>query len=465
MFLNKALLTGLVVLFCIPFSAGGQEFLTRGRLKKENAELRSKMDSLMIELQDLQKQKALEDSLRILEQERQREKPELTFIVPEEATDSLLDLWYVQKQMESFPQVPDLDMDSLRFTSNVPDSVLEERLLKMNSFISLPFNETVKNYMVLYSEKMKTRMGNILAVSSYYMPVFEEALDRYGLPQELKIMAIIESALNPVAVSRAGAKGMWQFMMKTGKSYGLRINSFVDERLDVTKAADAAARYLRDLYKIFGDWCITISAYNCGPGNVNKAIKRAGGRRDFWSIYPYLPRETRGYMPAFVGAMYAMTYYKEYGLAPAPMQMPAHTDTFEIHRNLHFDQISEVIGIPVEELKNLNPQYIRDVIPGNEASYILTLPYTYTNAFLSRQDSLYTHKASELLPQDVNKDIKESVSEDRVAYKVKSGDYLGRIASRYGVTVKQIQQWNGLKGTNLRIGQVLYIYRNGAKPK
>lgn len=450
-------------MLCFTQASFGQELKTRGKLLKENAELRFQIDSLMLVLQDFQELRAFKDSVITMSVEDFIEtEPQRVGYSPAE-TDSLLDLWYVHKQLESLMEVPEYDMDSVTFSSDVPDSVLIQRLKSMNSFISLPFNETVKNYIVLYSEKMPTKMGHVMGLSSYYMPIFEETFNRYGLPEELKVMAVIESALNPTATSRAGAKGIWQFMHNTGKNYGLKINSFVDERMDVMKSVDAAARYLRDSYKVFGDWCLAIASYNCGPGNVNKAIKRAGGKQDFWSVYPYLPRETRGYLPAFVGALYAMTYYKEYGIVPDPVQMPAHTDTFEIHKNLHFDQISEVIGIPMDELKNLNPQYTHDIIPGNEGTYLLTLPYTYTNAFIEREDSIYTHKSEQLFSQSVVKDISESTSQDRIAYKVKSGDYLGRIASRYGVTVKQIQQWNGLKGTNLRIGQTLYIYRKGTK--
>ena len=459
----------LALALCFLQSAGGQELRTRSRLIKENAELRSRVDSLIREIEAYRLEKFVADSLAaemLLMLEEMEEMDGVDEPVEEyspEMTDSLLSLWYVHRQMEVNKELTEYDMDSVRFTSDVPEAVLIERLEKMNSFITLPFNETVKNYMVLYSEKMPTKMGHILGLSTYYLPIFEDIFNRYGLPSELKAMAIIESALNPTAVSRAGAKGMWQFMYNTARTYGLRINSYVDERLDVEKAADAAARYLLDSYNIFGDWCLAISAYNCGAGNVNKAIRRAGGNKDFWSIYPYLPKETRGYMPAFVGALYAMTYYKEYGIVPEPVQMPAHTDTFEIRRNLHFSQISEVIGIPNEDLQNLNPQYIHDLIPGNEAPYILKLPYNYTNAFLDNQDSLYTHKTAEMAGIKVleGPSIPDSGNQERIAYKVKSGDYLGRIASRYGVTVKQLQQWNNLRGTNLRVGQTLYIYRSG----
>ena len=462
----KTILAALLLLI-IAQTASAQELKTRGKLLKENAELRSRVDSLIRELEAFRLEQATADSLaaemlRMLEQTVDEvEEPSEEY--SPEMTDSLLSLWYIHRQLEATRELTEYDMDSVRFTSDVPDSVFIQRLEKMNSFITLPFNETVKNYMVLYSEKNPAKMSRILGLSTYYMPIFEDIFNRYGLPQELKALAIVESSLTPTAVSRAGAKGMWQFMYNTAKTYGLRIDSYVDERLDVEKAADAAARYLRDAYNIFGDWCLAISSYNCGAGNVNKAIKRAG-KNDFWSIYPYLPRETRGYMPAFVGALYAMTYYKEYGIVPDPVQMPAHTDTFEIHRNLSFSQICEVIGISGEDLHNLNPQYIHEIIPGSEGTCVLKLPYNYTNAFLDNQDSLYTHKSTVLAsgsvlqgPSGIGGD------QERIAYKVKSGDYLGRIASRYGVTVKQLQQWNNLRGTNLRIGQTLYIYRGGSR--
>ncbi len=394
-----------------------------------------------------------------------------------EKTDSLLNMWYLQNQISrqvaadcDFSNLEDIasfDSDSVRLSSNVPDSVLVERLKKMNSYITLPFNETVKNYMVLYTEKNSAKMKRILSLCDYYMPLFEEVFNRYDMPVELKYMAVIESALNPVARSRAGAYGIWQFMYRTGKQYGLNINSYVDERLDVEKAADAAARYLKDAYNIFGDWTLAISSYNCGAGNVFKAIKRSGGKRDFWSIYPYLPRETRGYMPAFVGAMYGVTYHKEYGIEPNPSPMPAHADTFMISRNLHFKQINELVGVPLETIREMNPQYLHDIIPGNEKAYVLKLPYNYTNAFLDCQDSLYTHMVDSLMSPAILKNIEAGLgatSGEVIRYKVKNGDYLGRIASRYHVTVKQIMNWNGLRSNNIRPGQILKIYTKGSAP-
>ncbi len=452
----------------------------RNKYKEENKELKARIDSLLKTIDDLHKDIILKDSLaqEMLSIYEENEDKSAAGLNPEdyspELTDSLLNIWYLHRQVNADNVNESYDMDSVHFTSNVSDEILQSRLESMNSFITLPYNETVRNYMVLYSEKMPTKMSNIMSLCQYYMPIFEETFSKYDLPDELKYVAIIESALNPVAVSRAGAKGMWQFMTKTAKSYGLEINSFVDERLDPFKASDAAARYLEDSYRLFGDWNLAISSYNCGPGNVNKAIRRSGSR-DFWSVYDYLPRETRGYVPAFVGAMYAIKYSKEYGLAANGVQMPVQVDTFEIRKNLHFEQISDLVGISVQELENLNPQYIKDVIPGDSKPYILRIPFNYTSAFIANEDSIYTHRASELLnPQTLlsskpsqreTRSGSSSSSSTRIAYKVRSGDNLGKIAARHHVTVNQIKSWNHLKSTTIRVGQTLYIYSSSTPSK
>ena len=442
-------------------------------IQQENEVLRSELDSLQLLLDHFRNQATMDErEIAALEREMQ----EGGFEYTPEATDSLLHLWYKNTMVDDFDPVNEYDMDSVRFTSNVSDAEMMRRLAAMNSFITLPYNDVVKNYIIQYSERMTTRMGRVMGLSTYYFPIFEDILLRYGLPQELKYMAIIESMLNPVATSRAGARGIWQFMYQTGTSYGLEINSFVDERLDVEKAVDAAARYLRDAYKTFGDWALAISSYNCGAGNVSKAIRRADGKRDYWSIYPYLPRETRNYVPAFVAAMYAMTYYREYGIVPQNTGVPAQTDTFMIRRNLHFDQIEAVVGVPKEDLQNLNPQYVNDIIPGNNHPYVLKLPYTWTSRFLdANRDSLYAYKADSLVQNRVLTDSGSKSGgkstgkssggstnqQQRISYKVKSGDYLGKIASKYGVTVAQLKSWNKLKSNSIQIGQTLYIYKNG----
>ena len=295
---------------------------TKAALVKENRELSMLVDSLTAEIGKYRTEIREKDSLtaEILEIYEENEDKNVLGLSPEEytpeVTDSLLNLWYLHKKMSTEDFVPEYDMDTVRFESNVPDSVYIQRLKAMNSFIDLPYNSIVRNYIILYSEKMSGSMPELLGLCSYYMPIFEEIFNEHDMPEELKALAVIESALNPTAVSRAGAKGMWQFMYSTAKLYGLTIDSFVDERFDPVKSAHAVAAYLEDAYNIFGDWNLAIASYNCGAGNVNKAIRRSGGRRAFWDIYPYLPRETSGYVPAFVGALYTMTYYKEHGIVP-----------------------------------------------------------------------------------------------------------------------------------------------------
>lgn len=438
------------------------------KLAEENLRLKETIDSLRMEIDRYRAGFDDADSLAIEMMEaygesieRSTEAMEQPVEYTAETSDSLLNIWYAHRKAAGEVE---MDLDSIKFQSNVPDEVYIERIRKMNSFITLPYNDIVKNYIIMYSEKMPDRMSHILGLCNYYMPIFEEVFNRYDMPEELKAMAIIESAMNPLAVSRAGAKGMWQFMYSTAKIYGLHIDSFVDERLDPVKSVEAAALYLRDAYEIFGDWNLAIAAYNCGAGNVNKAIRRSGGKRAFWDIWPYLPRETRGYVPAFVGALYTMNYYKEHGIKPAATGMPVAVDTFIINKQLHLKQVSELTGAPLEELKNLNPQYRHEIIPGNEREYVLRLPYTYTNAFIEHEDSLYRHKAEEYFNPVTIKKIKDGGDGERIVYKVKSGDYLGRIAGRYRVSVAQIKRWNNLKNNDIRVGQRLIIYRGGHAP-
>lgn len=439
------------------------------RLQDENARLREKIDSLTQELDRYRAELGRTDSLttEMLDIYEENEDKIAAGLSPEdytpEVSDSLLNIWYAHRVACTGNQ-EEYDMDSVKFKSDVPDEVYIERIKRMNSFITLPYNEIVKNYIILYSEKMPTKMSHILGLSEYYMPIFNEIFNKYDLPEELKAMAVIESALNPTAVSRAGAKGMWQFMYSTAKIYGLHIDSFVDERLDPVKSAEAAARYLKDSYDIFGDWNLAIASYNCGAGNVNKAIRRSGGKRSFWDIWPYLPRETRGYVPAFVGALYTMTYYKEHGIKPESIETPAIMDTLKINKMLHLKQVSHFTGAPIDELRNLNPQYRHDIIPGNDREYILRLPYSYTNAFIEYEDSLYTHKAEEFFNPVTIKKIKDGADGERIVHKVKNGEYLGKIAAKYHVSVAQLKRWNNLKNNNIRVGQKLIVYRGGKGP-
>ncbi len=463
----------IAVAFAAVFLAGAQDMNAqkktlkfdgaKSRLKEENRILKAKLDSMQSELNRYQAELHSADSIacELMEIYGLNQANDSTALSPEdytqEVSDSLLNLWYTHKMAADGEE---FDMDSIKFNSNVPDDVYIERLKKMNSFISLPYNDIVKNYIILYSEKMPEKMSHILGLCRYYMPIFEEIFNKYDLPEELKAMAVIESAMNHQAVSRAGAKGMWQFMYSTAKMYGLQIDSFVDERLDPVKSAEAAAQYLLDSYEIFGDWNLAIASYNCGAGNVNRAIRRSGGSRSFWDIWPYLPRETRGYGPAFVGALYTMTYYKEHGIKPVAVEMPIAVDTFKITKQLHLRQVSDLTGAPIDELKNLNPQYRHEIIPGGK-EYILRVPYTYSNAFIEHEDSVYRHKVDVYFNPVTIKKIKDGGDGERIIYRVKSGDYLGRIASRHRCTVNQIKRWNNLKSNNIRVGQRLVIYRGG----
>lgn len=432
------------------------------KLKEENVRLRTENAALSMRIDSLQSAVSLLaaslDSARIAASETAREVPGDEAGEIFELSDSLLHLWYSERGTLA---ALDFDMDAENFSSAVPDSVFIARLSALNSFIPLSFNRTVKNCCITYSERMKGTMEQILGHCEYYWPMFDEILSYYGLPLELKALVIVESLLRPTAESRMGAKGIWQFMFTTARGYGLRIDSWVDERMDPVKSTQAAARYLKDAYMLLGDWCLAIASYNCGLGNVNKAIRRSGGKRNFWEIYDYLPRETRGYVPSFIGALYATHYYSEHGMVPVKSDIAVPVDTFHISRKLHFDQVEAVVGIPKETVRALNPQYYHDVIPGDSYDCVLRLPVLFSNAFIEASDSLYSYRAEELLSQVQLKKLQDSSpygSGNRVVYKVKSGDVLGKIALKYGVTVNQIKNWNHLSSNTIRIGQKLYIY-------
>ena len=384
-----------------------------------------------------------------------------------ENIDSLLHAFYVQmdQQLTSF-DFEKMDRDTL--TSSIPDSVYIARLNKINSFIPLQFNRYVKNDIIHYTEKIPKVTARILGLAPYYLPQFEEIFDEYDMPKELKAMAVIESALNAKAVSRARAKGMWQFIYTTGRRYGLNITSFVDERFDPITACRAAAQYLKDSYMIFGDWQLAIASYNCGTGNVNKAIRRSGGKTDFWEIYPYLPRETRGYIPAFIAALYVLQYYPEHGIVPTQVDLPAHIDTIHVNKMLHFQQVSDNIGIPMEVLRELNPQYLHDIIPGTERQYVLRLPYNYTGPFVEKEKEIYSYKDTVFFSETAIAKVKESGSSEtggRIVHRVKKGETLGGIASRYRTSVANIKRWNGLRSNTIQVGQRLVIYGRGSAPK
>jgi membrane-bound lytic murein transglycosylase D len=349
-------------------------------------------------------------------------------------------------------------------TTILPDSVYKARLQALPCIIELPYNERVRAFILRYVRRSPKQVARMMRMSEYYFPIFEEALNRYGLPYELKYLPIIESALNPIARSHVGASGLWQFMPATGKLYGLEINSLVDERMDVVKATDAACRFLNSMYAIYKDWNLVIAAYNCGSGNVNKAIRRAGGKRDFWSIYPFLPRETRNYVPIFIAANYAMNYGQEHGICKAPIEKTMLSDTICTTQRLHLQQVSENLGIEMEELRRLNPQYSRDILPGGTV-YALCLPAEKTGLFLEQQDSIYAYKADSLINNRRAEIDLAKVTSINGAYRVngvtyytiKDGDSLSKIAKKFHCTVKQLKEWNGLKNDNIRAGKKLKI--------
>lgn len=348
------------------------------------------------------------------------------------------------------------------------DSLYRARLNALPCVIQMPYNSLVQSYIELYIFRRPRQLATLQRMSERYFPIFEDKLAQYGLPDELKYLAVIESALNAQAHSRAGAAGLWQFMPATGKLYGLEINSLVDERLDPYKSTDAACRFLRSLHNLFGDWNLAIAAYNCGPGNVNKAISRSGGKRDFWEIFPYLPRETRSYVPIFIAANYAMTYSDMHGICPDTVfdgykakqrdnYMPLLTDTVMTNKRQHLMQTADVLGIPMGELRRLNPQYQKDVLPGGKP-YSLVLPLDMTPAYIMYEDSILAYKADSLFsPQATASLVSAAAVSSDLYYKVKKGDTLGAIAKRYHCTVKQLQQWNNLRTTNLQIGQRLRV--------
>ena len=343
----------------------------------------------------------------------------------------------------------------------LPDHIYIKRLQQLPVIMEMSYNSIVRRYIEVYTVKKRKQVEYMLGVGKYYFPMFEQALDAAGLPIELKYLPVIESALNPTAFSRAGASGLWQFMYSTGKMYGLQGNSLVDERRDPIKSTEAAVEFLKDLYAIYNDWTLVIAAYNCGPGNVNKAINRAGGKRDYWAIYNYLPRETRGYVPAFIAATYTMSYPKEHNFCPADVEIPVSSDTLILTERVHLIQIAEMLDIELSVLQSLNPQYRKDIIPGNGIPYTLCLPQKHINNFMNRKDEILAYKSEEL---NTNRIVVEPASADPYyrgargnTYKVQAGDTLSGISRKQGVTVAQIKKLNNLRSDNLRIGQHLKL--------
>jgi membrane-bound lytic murein transglycosylase D len=381
--------------------------------------------------------------------------------------DSLVSSWYVKIALTASPGEFQGDTTVLQYS----DTVYIKRLRAINSIISLPYNNVIRNHIHVYTVRQREKFSAVLGLKDYYFPMIEDVFDSYGLPAELKYMAVIESALNPNAVSRMGATGLWQFMYSTGRMYGLTINSVVDDRRDPLKATHAAAKYIKDLYKIYNDWVLVIAAYNCGPGNVNKAIRRSGNKKDYWDIYYKLPRETRGYIPQYIAAAYAVNYYPEHGIVPLPLNIPVATDTIMVNKDIHLSQISEVLGIPSGELRALNPQYRTGLIPGASKPMSLTLPMNHLSDFIDLSDTIsgyksdvYLSKATRIadpsrsayLPADVK-------GKTKLLYTVKDGDNLGFISEWFKVGLSDLRLWNNIYRNTIRVGQKLTIYVDPAK--
>lgn len=385
-----------------------------------------------------------------------------TFEIPESMNadiDSLLNSWQARNMLNK------LDCDGSEWESfPITDTMYAKRLAALPTIVRMPYNNMVRACIDRYTKKGRSQVSYLLGISEFYFPIIEEEIDRVGVPHELKYLPIIESALNPKATSRMGAKGLWQFMFTTGKLYGLKANNYIDERFDPAKATTAALLYLKDLYDMFQNWELAIAAYNCGPGNVKKAIKRSGGSTDFWKIYPWLPRETRGYLPGFIAASYIMTYYEDHGICPMEPEMPIATDTIHINKNLHFNQIVEVCGADIEEIRTLNPQYLKDIIPGENETYILRLTNNTITKFVENEDTVYKHNADKYFPKaDIEKMLKEAKENNGagnlIRHKIKNGETLGSIALKYRVSVKKIMKWNNLRNSNIRAGKYLKIYK------
>lgn len=343
----------------------------------------------------------------------------------------------------------------------LPTDTLKVRLKELNARtpFNVEYNPALESVIKSYLKNRRKSIQNLITLSSFYFPLFEQELDNQNIPLEIKYLAVVESALKPRAKSRVGATGLWQFMFATGKMYGLDVSSYVDERSDPIKSTIAASKYLSKLYEIFGDWDLALAAYNSGPGNVSKAIRRSGGYKNYWNIRHNLPRETAGYLPAFLANMYIFEYAKEHGFKQYKSETAYfETDTIRVKRMITLDQVSEVTGTPIEELQFLNPSYKLDIIPFiKDENYALRLPNEVVGKFVNNEDSIYAFAKAEFdkrekpMPQFFN-------ANDRIRYRVKSGDYLGRISRRYGVRVSDIKRWNGLRSNDLKIGQRLTIY-------
>ena len=376
--------------------------------------------------------------------------------------DSLLHTFYLKKHIDHSTR-HDANESVAEF-DRIPDSIIAGRLKRLHTVIPMTYNDAVRAYIRTYLKIMANRLDVMVSLCEMYHPLFENTLTSYGVPEELKYLAIVESAMNPQATSRVGAAGLWQFMYHTGKVYDLEVNSLVDQRRDPYASTVAAARYLRDLHRIFNDWTLAIAAYNCGPGNINKAISRSGGKSDFWEIYPYLPRETRGYIPAFIAATYVMNYYPEHGIRPHKINLPMRTDTVMLRQDVMYCYVNQFAGVSEEELRTLNPQYRTDFVPASSGRYALNLPNDKIHHFLQYEDSIYTHTKDSLDKKPVTVEVADEKPSkakrgggSTVYHKVKKGETLYKIASKYGTTVAQLRKRNGLRNDKIRVGQRIRV--------
>lgn len=397
--------------------------------------------------------------------------------IPEAMTldiDTLLRQWNASQYLEADTNCNMQDVNPV-----FSDSIYVDRLSRIPTIMEMPYNNIVRKFIDQYTGRLRHSVSYMLGATNFYIPIFEEALALYNLPLELKFLPVIESALDPTAVSRKGATGLWQFMLSTAKRYDLKINSLVDERRDPIKASFAAAQYLNDLYKVYGDWNLVIAAYNCGPTSLNKAIHRAGGSKDYWTIYPYLPKETRGYVPAFIAANYVMNYYCEHNICPMRARLIDGNDTVVVNKDLHLEQVASVCGVEMEKIKAFNPQYKTSLVPGNSYDCILRLPSEAALKFIDLGDSVYSYRSSELLTKRKTVEIDEAELEKqqnsaRRSYSssrrrssrssrrsksvtIKNGQTLSEIAEKYGTSVSKLRRLNGIKGSNIRAGKKIRV--------
>lgn len=397
--------------------------------------------------------------------------------IPEAMTldiDTLLRQWNASQYLEADTNCNMQDVNPV-----FSDSIYVDRLSRIPTIMEMPYNNIVRKFIDQYTGRLRHSVSYMLGATNFYIPIFEEALALYNLPLELKYLPVIESALDPTAVSRKGATGLWQFMLSTAKRYDLKINSLVDERRDPIKASFAAAQYLNDLYKVYGDWNLVIAAYNCGPTSLNKAIHRAGGSKDYWTIYPYLPKETRGYVPAFIAANYVMNYYCEHNICPMRARLIDGNDTVVVNKDLHLEQVASVCGVEMEKIKAFNPQYKTSLVPGNSYDCILRLPSEVALKFIDLGDSVYSYRSSELFTKRKTVEIDEAELEKqqnsaRRSYSssrrrssrssrrsksvtIKNGQTLSEIAEKYGTSVSKLRRLNGIKGSSIRAGKKIRV--------